>query len=83
MKNSLETNLGIFVVIAIMAAWFIIEILGGVDMFRGGYKVSAQFDTAQDLKVGDLVKMAGVDIGRVEAITLSDEKVVVAMKLHY
>lgn len=82
MKNSLETKLGVFVAIAILAAWFIVEILGGVDLFRGGYHVSAQFDTAQDLKVGDMVKMAGVDIGRVEKIALSDEKVLVMMKLH-
>jgi phospholipid/cholesterol/gamma-HCH transport system substrate-binding protein len=82
MKNSLETKLGMFVVIAIFAAWTIVETLGGVDLFQGGYHVNAQFDTVQDLKVGDLVKMAGVDIGRVEKIGLSDEKVLVTMKLH-
>lgn len=82
MRNSLETKLGLFVVIAILAGWFIVEILGGVDLLRGGYDVSAQFNTAQDLKVGDLVKMAGVEIGRVEKIGLTDQKVEVTMKLH-
>ncbi len=82
MKNSLETKLGMFVVVAVLAAWFIVETLGGVEMFRGGYHVVAQFDTAQDLKVGDLVKMAGVEIGRVEKIALAEQKVQVTMKLH-
>lgn len=82
MKNSLETRLGLFVAVAILAAWAIVETLGGVEMFRGGYHVIAQFDTAQDLKVGDAVKMAGVDIGRVEKIGLTDQKVQVTMKLH-
>jgi phospholipid/cholesterol/gamma-HCH transport system substrate-binding protein len=82
MKNSLETKLGLFVVFVILAAWVIVETLGGVEMFRGGYHVTAQFDTAQDLKAGDLVKMAGVDIGRVEKIGLTYQKVVVTMKLH-
>ncbi len=82
MKNSLETRLGIFVVLAIFAAFLIIETLGGLEMFRGGYRVSALFDTAQDLKLGDNVKMAGVEVGRVEKILLDDQKVKVVMKLN-
>ena len=81
MKNSLETKLGVFVVLVIFAAWAIVETLGSADVFSHGYHISAQFDTAQDLKIGDRVKMAGVEIGRVDNIALSDEKVVVTMKL--
>ena len=36
MKNSLETKLGVFVLITILAAWLIIEKLGGTDMFSHG-----------------------------------------------
>jgi phospholipid/cholesterol/gamma-HCH transport system substrate-binding protein len=82
MKNSLETRLGIFVVLVVLAAWAIMETLGGIEMLHSGYRVSALFSTAQDLKVGDNVKMAGVEIGRVEKIALADGKVRVTMKLH-
>ncbi|MEI9960970.1 MAG: MlaD family protein [Limisphaerales bacterium] len=82
MKNSLETKLGFFVAFAIFAAFLITETLGGLEMFKGGYHVSALFDTAQDLKPGDAVKMAGVEIGRVEKIELADQKVKVVMKLN-
>jgi phospholipid/cholesterol/gamma-HCH transport system substrate-binding protein len=82
MKNSLETRLGIFVALAVIAAIVIIEIVGGADIFQRGYLVNAQFDTVQELKVGDSVKMAGVEIGRVERIALADGKVAVTMKLH-
>jgi phospholipid/cholesterol/gamma-HCH transport system substrate-binding protein len=81
MKNSLETKLGIFVILAVFAAWIIVETLGSADWFRPGYHVSAQFDTVQDLKTGDRVKMAGVEIGRVESIALTNNKVSVTMKL--
>jgi phospholipid/cholesterol/gamma-HCH transport system substrate-binding protein len=81
MKNSLETKLGFFVAITICAAVLIIETLGSADVFSRGYHISALFDSAQDLKVGDRVKMAGVEIGRVEKISLADEKVDVTMKL--
>jgi len=82
MKNSLETKLGYFVVLAVFAAWIIVEPLGGMEMLHGGYRVSALFNSAQELKVGDNVKMAGVEIGRVETIALTDQKVKVVMKLH-
>src|ERR1019366_1861946 len=57
MKNSLETKLGIFVILAVFAAWIIVETLGSADWFSHGYHVSAQFGTVQDLKPGDRVKM--------------------------
>lgn len=82
MKNSLETRLGIFVVLAVFAAILITEMLGGLETFRTGYHVSALFDTVQELKVGDTVKMAGVEIGRVEKIAFDENKVKVTMKLH-
>ena len=82
MKNSLETKLGIFVILAVFAAWAIIETLGSADLFSRGYHVSALFNTVQDLKTGNSVKMAGVEIGRVEKIALVNNKASVTMKLH-
>jgi phospholipid/cholesterol/gamma-HCH transport system substrate-binding protein len=81
MKNSLETKLGLFVAITVIAAVVIIEKLGSADFFSHSYHVSTQFETVQDLKVGDRVKMAGVEIGRVEDISLATNKVSVTMKL--
>jgi phospholipid/cholesterol/gamma-HCH transport system substrate-binding protein len=82
MKNSLETKLGTFVILVVLAAWAIMETLGGLQMFQSGYRVTAMFNSAQDLKIGDNVKMAGVEIGRVEKIALTNQSVNVVMKLH-
>jgi len=82
MKNSLETRLGLFVALTILAAIIIVETLGSFSLFRGGYHVTALFNSAQDLKEGNAVKMAGVDIGKVEKIELADQKVKVTMKLN-
>ncbi len=75
MKNSLETRLGIFAVLVVIAALLIMETLGGVGFFQRGYHLSALFDTVQELKAGDSVKMAGVEVGHVEKITLETTKV--------
>ena len=82
MKNTLETRLGIFVALAVIAAVLILETVGGVERFRRGYRVTADFNSVQELKKGDRVKMAGVEIGRVEDIQLGNNKVRVTMKLH-
>ena len=82
MKNSLETRLGVFVALVVLVAWAIIETLGGMESFRGGYRLNALFGTVQDLKAGNSVKMAGVEVGRVEKIALAGDKARVTMKLH-
>jgi phospholipid/cholesterol/gamma-HCH transport system substrate-binding protein len=82
MKNSLETRLGMFVVFVVIAAVIIVETLNGWQFFHHTYQVSALFDTVQDLKSGDDVKMAGVDIGRVDKIAIENSKVRVTMALN-
>jgi phospholipid/cholesterol/gamma-HCH transport system substrate-binding protein len=81
MKNSLESRLGIFVALAVVAAVVIVEMLGGPEHFMRGYRLYALFNNVQELKVGDRVKMAGVEIGRIEKIQLVDDKARVTMKM--
>jgi phospholipid/cholesterol/gamma-HCH transport system substrate-binding protein len=83
MKNTLETRLGIFVALAVLAAVLIMETLGGPEWFKRGYRLNAEFNNVQDLKLGSQVKMAGVEIGKVEHIGLDEtnNKVRITMKL--
>jgi phospholipid/cholesterol/gamma-HCH transport system substrate-binding protein len=81
MKNTLETRLGIFFALALVVAVIILEMIGAADFFKSGYQVNASFKNAQELKKGDLVKMAGVEIGRVESIDLVEQRAKVVMKI--
>ena len=81
MKNSLETRLGIFVALAVIAAVLILETVGGVERFRRGFIVNALFKNIQELKIGDRVKMAGVEIGRVQSLAITNDRVRVTMKV--
>lgn len=81
MRNSLETRLGIFFALALIAAVVILEVAGTNGLFRRGMPVRARFDTVQELKSGDPVKMAGVDVGHVDKIQLTDNKVEVVLSL--
>ncbi len=82
MKNTIETRLGYFVSIIIIAAVFIMVIVGGFEKFQSKLRVHALFDSAQQLKPGDRVKLAGVEVGKVSSIMLDSNKVVVIMLLH-
>jgi phospholipid/cholesterol/gamma-HCH transport system substrate-binding protein len=81
MKNTLETRLGIFFALALIAAFIILEMLGGGSFLKKGYHVHGYFNNVQELKVGDPVKLAGVQVGQVERIAITNEQVKVTMKL--
>jgi phospholipid/cholesterol/gamma-HCH transport system substrate-binding protein len=81
MKNTLETRIGIFVALIVLAAAIILERVGSLETFQRGNHVNALFTNVQDLKVGDRVKMAGVEVGRVQGIQLTNNRVRVIMKV--
>jgi phospholipid/cholesterol/gamma-HCH transport system substrate-binding protein len=81
MRNTLETRLGIFFALCLIVAVIILEMVGVAEYFKPGYHIHANFKTIQDLKTGDAVKMAGVVVGRVDKIDLTNELVRVSMKI--
>jgi len=83
MKNTLETRLGLFVALLMLAAFFVLVIVGGVEKFQRGLHLNALFNDVHELKVGDRVKMSGVEIGKVEKVTAdyTNNKVRVSMKI--
>ena len=81
MKNTLETRLGIFFALALVVAVLVLEMVGAADFFKGGYSITGSFKNAQELKKGDAVKTAGVEIGRVESIELDSGRARVTMKI--
>jgi phospholipid/cholesterol/gamma-HCH transport system substrate-binding protein len=72
-----------FAAVIVLAAVTLVEILGGTERFQRTYVLHALFSGTQELKKGDPVKMAGVEIGRVRTIDLSEtnNKVMVTLKL--
>jgi phospholipid/cholesterol/gamma-HCH transport system substrate-binding protein len=82
MKDSVESKLGMFFVLAIIFILLILEFLGGFAFFQRGFHVRAMFQTVHELKVGDPVKMAGVTIGGVTKIILTNSMAEVTMNLN-
>ena len=74
---------GIFVVLGILALGYLSIKLGRVTFLGGGgYFVSADFPSVGGLKTGASVEIAGVEVGRVESIGLSDYQARVVLRMN-
>ena len=71
-RKSIETLVGIFVLLGMFAVLFLALKAANLASFTGGdtYAVTARFDNIGGLKVRAPVKSAGVTVGRVTAISL-------------
>jgi len=75
MKNiNLELTVGLFLLIGIIALGFMSVKLGKMEWVGGGgYQLAAVFSSAGGLKVGAVVEIAGVEIGRIKSLSLNDD----------
>ena len=74
-RSALDLAVGLFLLIGILALGWLSIKLGRVDWLGGGgYAVTADFPSVGGLKSGSAVEIAGVEIGRVDSITLGDRK---------
>lgn len=74
-------KLGAFTVVTAIVTVWLASIIGNFSPFSGSYLVKAEFTDATGLLQGDVVKAAGVDVGRVSDITLDDGIAVVTLEL--
>lgn len=70
-----EIIVGLFVLVGIACLGYLAIKLGKLEVLGGtGYPLYADFSSVAGLKVGDSVEIAGVKIGRVEAMGLADDR---------
>jgi len=81
-RLSLETAVGIFVLIGIASIGYLTIKLGEMDLIGGNhYIVDARFDSVSGLKIGASIEMSGVEIGKVDSIALDPEEQVAVVGL--
>ncbi|MFQ5881673.1 MAG: outer membrane lipid asymmetry maintenance protein MlaD [Candidatus Methylomirabilales bacterium] len=82
-RADLEVVVGVFLLLGIFALGYISIRLGKVQAFGlGGYTVYSDFPTVGGLKEGATVEIAGVEIGRVEEISLFNYQARVTMRIN-
>ncbi|HYA31042.1 MAG TPA: outer membrane lipid asymmetry maintenance protein MlaD [Acidobacteriota bacterium] len=70
-----DVLVGIFVLAGLICLGYLAIRLGKLELFGAqGYVVFADFVSVAGLKLGDPIEIAGVRIGKVEAISLADDR---------
>jgi len=73
-KYTMETIVGIFVIFGLICVGYMTVKLGKLNLFGGDtYPLIAKFTTVAGLRPGNTVNILGIDVGRVESITMDQE----------
>ncbi|MGV8059842.1 MAG: outer membrane lipid asymmetry maintenance protein MlaD [Smithellaceae bacterium] len=81
-KYNMETIVGIFVVFGLLCVGYMTVKLGKVDILGDkSYSLVAKFTTVAGLRIGSPVNILGIDVGRVEQITMDQENLKAVVKI--
>lgn len=76
-----ETKLGIFTVLGLIVLGFSLYMLGGFSITRS-YDINVRFADVSGLPAKAAVKLSGVEVGKVKAIKIEGQHVVVVMAIN-
>jgi phospholipid/cholesterol/gamma-HCH transport system substrate-binding protein len=83
-KYSMETAVGIFMLIGLICMGYLTVKLGKLSILGdNSYAVFARFNSISGLRIGSPVEMLGIEIGRVDSFTMdqNDQLAIVEMKI--
>ena len=82
-RSRVHIAVGIFVILGVVALGYLSIQLGQVSFLGSrGYAVTVDFPSVGGLKAGSTVEIAGVEIGRVEAINLVEYQARVTLRIN-
>ena len=81
-KYAMETVVGIFVVFGLLCVGYMTVKLGKIDFLKSDtYLLNAKFTTVAGLRIGSPVNILGIEVGRVENITMDQEDLRAVVKI--
>jgi phospholipid/cholesterol/gamma-HCH transport system substrate-binding protein len=73
-KYAMETAVGIFVVIGLFCVGYMTVKLGNIGLLGDdSYSLFARFTSVSGLRTGSAIQMLGIEIGRVDTLTMDQE----------
>ncbi|MBA4348566.1 MAG: outer membrane lipid asymmetry maintenance protein MlaD [Thermodesulfovibrio sp.] len=82
-RFDIELVVGFFLLIGILSLGYISVKLGKLEIIGGsGYSVYAEFEKAGGIKVGSVVEIAGVEVGKVKSVKLKNYQAMVELAIN-
>ena len=82
-RISIETAVGIFIIVGLLCLAYISIKLGDIELFgTKQYMVKARFTNIAGLREGSEVEIAGVTVGKVSKINLDNDQAVVGLLIN-
>ncbi|HEX2240506.1 MAG TPA: MCE family protein [Actinomycetota bacterium] len=79
--RSTAVKLSVFTAFTIFVTFWLASVIGRLEPFKDSYSVEAAFTDATGILVGDLVKIAGVDVGKVTGFRVEDGEAILTLQL--
>src|SRR6266849_3082340 len=76
-----EQRVGLFFVVGIVLVFLAVEVTVGTGLLTKGYHLYIKYQSVEGLRPGDAVLVAGVKLGKVEAVDLQPDGVRVKLML--
>jgi phospholipid/cholesterol/gamma-HCH transport system substrate-binding protein len=81
-KYSMETVVGIFVVIGLICVAYMTVKLGKISYFGDShYSIYANFGSVSGLRAGNIIEIHGIEVGRVSSLDIDQEKQAATVEL--
>lgn len=80
--KGISVKLAIFTLFTVVITFGLASIIGNISFFSETYEVKAVFNDATGVLRGDLVKIAGVNVGKVTSFEVEDGEATVAMVIN-
>ena len=84
-KYTIETTVGIFLVIGLICIGYMTISLGHISIFGdNSYSLFARFNSVSGLRTGSLVYISGIEVGKVEQLNIDQKNLssIVKMRIH-
>ncbi len=81
MKHSAQVKVGLFFIVGVATLLIVYEMLGGFNFLSPGAVYTATFRSANGLRVGDPVRLSGVDVGTITGLSIGENAIDVSLRI--
>jgi len=81
-QHSAQVKVGLFFILGVATLLVVYELLGGFNFLSPGMTYTTAFRAANGLRIGDPVRLSGVDVGTVTGLRVADNAIEVSLRVN-